>query len=108
MDSDIKPQIINDRLMVQFRKIGEDPGATVTWDNDTRKVSIILYMKYIDVFVSNTFLTCADLKVDDNGNVSIDTKTRRMITLDLTPVIVNDYILVHLRAISEGLGVYIN
>ena len=105
---DVQPQIINGRLMIQFRKIGEALGASVSWDGELRKVSMVLDTKSIEVFVGNEILTHGTLESDSNGTFLVNPSTRKAVTLDAAPVIVNDYLLVPLRAISEGFGATVN
>ena len=39
IEFDVKPEIIDGRTMVPLRKIFEEIGALVKWDNDTQTVS---------------------------------------------------------------------
>jgi len=85
---DVPPQLINGRTMVPMRKIFEEMGAQVEWDNDTQTVTatkddIIIIMKI--------------------NNVVISVKGEE-ITLDVPPQLVDGRTLVPVRAVVEGLG----
>lgn len=93
---DVEPQIINGRTMVPMRKIFEDVGAVVTWDEATQTVT-------------------AKRKVSDNYGVdeitvsltigsNVITVNGEEQTMDITPTIVNGRTLVPARFITEALG----
>lgn len=84
---DSQPIIKNDRTFVPMRKIFEDFGMEVEWDDDTKTVCA----KGNDSEIS--------LSVGSN-EMWVDGKC---ITLDAVPFVQNDRTLVPLRAISEAL-----
>lgn len=103
IDFDVKPQIIDGRTMVPLRKIFEEIGAYVKWDNDTRTVSARKNSKTITLSVNSTDLLIDKGKTDDDGNPVIET-----VTLDVPAQIVSDRTLVPTRAISESFGLSVD
>ena len=99
IDFDVKPQIIDGRTMVPLRKIFEEIGAYVKWDNDTRTVSARKNSKTITLAIDSADLQIDKGKTDDAGNPIIET-----VTLDVPAQIVSDRTLVPARAISESFG----
>lgn len=84
---DVPPQTINDRTMVPMRKIFESLGATVEWDEDVQ----VAVAKKGDIEL--------EIKVDS----TLMTKMGRdPISIDVPPQMVNDRVLVPIRAIAEG------
>lgn len=85
---DQEPIIYNERTMVPMRKIFEELGATVTWDDSTQ--------------------TAIGKKGDRTVKVSVGKKTmyvnNKSIALDTAPLILADRTLVPARAVAEGLG----
>jgi hypothetical protein len=85
---DVQPQIINNRVMVPMRKIFEELHATVEWDGITQTVTatrgdivIIMQIDSIALFVSG-----------------------KEAALDVPPQIVDNRVLVPVRAVSEALN----
>ncbi len=83
---DVPAQIINGRTMVPMRKIFEELGATVDWDNDTRTVTSVREDKTI-------ILTIDSYTMHVNGEA---------VTLDTAPCIIDGRTLVPARAVSES------
>lgn len=85
---DQEPLLYNNRTMVPMRKIFEDLGAKVTWDEDTQ--------------------TAIGRKGDRTVRVTIGQKTMYVnntrIELDTPPFVLSGRTLVPARAIAEGLG----
>lgn len=85
---DVPPQTIKDRTMVPMRKIFEALGATVEWDEQAN--------------------TATAVKDDDTIVIAVDsmkmTKNGQEIALDVPARLINDRMLVPVRAVSEGLG----
>lgn len=85
---DQEPVLYNDRTMVPMRKIFEELGAKVTWDDHTR--------------------TATGKKGDRAVKVTLDSKTMfvnsKAIELDTPPILMSDRTLVPVRAVAEGLG----
>ena len=82
------PYMENDRVMVPMRKIFEELGATVTWDNDTQSVTAVKDK------------TTAILAIGLNIMYINSEPT----ALDNPPALVYDTTYVPLRAVSEALG----
>lgn len=83
---DVAPTMENDRVLVPMRKIFEELGATVEWDDATQTANAVL--NDIDISV----------KIDSN----ILNKNNADIQLDVPARIKNDRTLVPIRAISEA------
>jgi len=88
---DVAPSLINDRTFVPMRKIFEELGAQVNWDEAT---STVTARKDSTVIV---------LQID-NSNATVDGKT---IQLDAAPCVVNDRTLVPIRFIAQSLGLQV-
>lgn len=87
METDVPPVIVNDRTMVPFRAIFEELGISVNWSGALRKV----YATADDITV---ILTVDSEKMIVNENI---------ITLEAAPFIMNDRVLVPVRAVCEAL-----
>ncbi|GGA04939.1 hypothetical protein GCM10008018_58540 [Paenibacillus marchantiophytorum] len=88
IDFDVKPVMIDGTLMVQFRPVFEKMGLTVTWDEQTRKISGKKNDLVIDLFLGNKYAI-----------VNQTTKE-----LQVVPQIRNGSTMVPLRFISESSG----
>jgi len=86
LEFDVPAQIINSRTMVPMRKIFEELGATVDWNNDTRTVTSVREDKTI-------ILTIDSYTMYVNGEA---------VTLDTAPCIIDSRTLVPARAVSES------
>ena len=87
LKTDVAPVIVNDRTMVPFRAIFEALNITVNWSGALRKV----YATADDVTV---ILTVDSEKMIVNDSI---------ITLEAAPFIMNDRVLVPVRAVCEAL-----
>lgn len=87
LKTDVPPVIVNDRTMVPFRAIFEALGISVNWSDALRKV----YATADDITV---ILTVDSEKMIVNENI---------ITLETAPFIMNDRVLVPVRAVCEAL-----
>lgn len=85
---DVEPKMINDRIMVPIRKIFESLGSTIEWDENSQTVTAIKDDKIIVATV-------------DNSTIWINGKP---IEIDISPIMINDRVLVPVRFISESLG----
>lgn len=85
---DVAPQIINDRTMVPMRAIFEAMGADVEWDEASRTITSVKADTTIKMTIDDD-----KMYVNDNE-----------ITLDSSPVIIDDRTLVPVRAIAEAFG----
>ena len=83
---DVPPQTINDRTMVPMRAIFEALGATVDWNEEEQ--SITSTREGITIFM-----------VIDNPVITVNGKE---ITLDVSPVKIDDRTLVPIRAVAES------
>ena len=82
------PYMENDRVMVPMRKIFEELGAAVTWDDDTQSVSAVKGQTTAILAIGLNIMYI-------NGEPN---------TLDNPPNLVYDTTYVPLRAVSESLG----
>ncbi len=87
-DLPVPPTIINGRMMVPLRFIGEALGAAFTWSGAERKITMELDARRIELWVGKQSAV-----VDD-----------RVVQLDTPPVILNASTLVPVRFVSENLG----
>ena len=88
----VNPQIINDRTMVPMRKIFEELGSTVDWEEETQKVTAKKDGIEIGLQIENEKATIKN----ESGEIT-------EITLDSVPVVVDDRTLVPVRFIAESL-----
>ena len=86
--NDVAPIIKNSRTMLPIRIIAENLGGRVTWDGDSRKVTVSRDNIYIELFIDSSYA-----KV--NGQVVI---------LDSPAFISNDRTYLPVRFIAENLG----
>ncbi len=105
LNTEVPPQIINDRVMVPYRAIGEAMGASVAWDPTDRKVSMSLNNTYVVMTINNPKMVVGTMSFSSDGGI-IYTETNT-VTLDSPPVIRNDRTLVPIRAI-ENMGASIS
>lgn len=82
------PVIINGKVMVPFRVLGEKLGAEVGWDAATKKVSYSLDGKIIEMWIGNKSALA-------NG---------KRVTVDPPPQMIKGSTMVPTRFISENLG----
>ena len=99
IEFDVNPQIIDGRTVVPLRKIFEEIGALVKWDNDTQTVSARKNSKTITLTIGSSDLSIDKGDTDDAGNPILET-----VTLDVPAQIVSGRTLVPVRAISESFG----
>lgn len=89
VEFDVQPQIINGRTMVPMRKIFEQLGATVEWEQTTQTITGKKEDTTIIMQIDNN-----ELSVNDNVS-----------TLDVAPIVVDGRTLVPVRAIAESFGI---
>ena len=89
LEFDVPPVIVNDRTMVPMRKIFESLGATITWDDISRRVEAI--------FEDGTHVLLTIDSVDAYKN---DVRVK----LDAAPFIKNGRTMVPVRFIGESSG----
>ena len=68
IEFDVKPEIIDGRTMVPLRKIFEEIGALVKWDNDTQTVSARKNKKTITLSIDSADLQIDKGDTDEEGN----------------------------------------
>lgn len=96
---DVEPQIIDGRTMVPLRKIFEEIGALVKWDEETQTVSARKSSKTVTLSIGSEELNIDRGDTDDEGNPISET-----VKLDVPAQIVSGRTLVPARAISESFG----
>ena len=93
---DVEPKLINDRTMVPMRKIFEDVGAKVYWEEATQTVTAIRKVSdQYGVEETTVQLTIGSNKIKINGVES---------EMDVEAVEINGRTLVPVRFITEALG----
>ncbi|MBR5517712.1 MAG: hypothetical protein IKV86_01635 [Clostridia bacterium] len=85
---DQDPMLYNNRTMVPMRKIFEELGATVTWDQNTQTVTGKKGERTVTVTIGSNTMYVNNTKY----------------TLDTPPMVVSGRTLVPARAIAEGMG----
>lgn len=88
---DVPPQIRNGRTLVPMRAIFEALGATITWDGRTETVTA---ERGDDTLV----LTVGSRVVEWRGSI---------LTVEVTPEIIDGRTMVPLRFVGQALGVYV-
>ena len=92
LEFDVPPQIINGRTMVPMRKIFEEMGTVVEWDNATQTVVATNDLCVINATINNNIMKI-------NGTPKI---------LDVSPQLVGGRTLVPARFVAEALGAEVN
>ncbi len=93
LDPPMPPIVFNDYSVVPARAVFQDGlGATVSWDADTRKVTV---------------------KLDENKIILTIDKTRAVfngeaVTMPIAPKIINDYTMIPARFVAEKLGMTVD
>ena len=96
LEFDVEPMLINSRTMVPMRKVFEDVGAKVEWDEATQTVTATrLVSDNYGIDETKVQLTIGSNKIRINGVEK---------EMDIAPVVINDRTLVPVRFISEALG----
>ena len=103
IEFDVNPEIIDGRTMVPLRKIFEELGATVKWNDETKTVSARKSSKTVTLSINSADLQIDKGKTDDEGNPVTET-----VTLDVPAQIVEGRTLVPARAISESFGLNVD
>lgn len=103
IEFDVNPEIIDGRTMVPLRKIFEEIGASVKWDNDTQTVSARKNKKTITLSIDSADLQIDKGDTDEEGNPIYET-----VTLEVPAQIVSGRTLVPARAISESFGLNVD
>ena len=95
-DSD--PVIKNDRTIVPIRAVAEKLGYEVSWDAETRTVTIVSGLDTLKIKIGQKYM---DLYTQVPGE---NYSERARLTLDAPAEIINDRTYLPLRAIGEALG----
>lgn len=103
IEFDVNPEIIEGYTMVPLRKIFEEIGAVVKWDNDTKTVSARKNKKTITLKIDSTDLQIDKGDTDEEGNPIVET-----INLEVPAQVVSGRTLVPARAISESFGLLVD
>ncbi len=92
-DTDVPPIIKNDRTILPVRFVAESLGAKVGWDGKTRKVTITLNQKTIEMYIgkSTAYINGKPIQIDPNNP-------------KVTPVIINSRTFVPVRFVAEAFG----
>ena len=85
--TDALPVMIDNRTMIPMRALAELMGATVDWNNDERKITIVRAGTTVEMYV-------------DNETAYVDGKA---IEMDVAPIIINSRTRIPARYISEFL-----
>lgn len=92
---DEEPLMINDRVMVPMRKIFEELGATVEWEEDTQTVTAIRGITFVKIAIGSNTLSITGVK---NENISLDSPAQ----------LINGRTYVPVRAVSEALNTVVS
>lgn len=94
LESDVAPQLVNDRTMLPMRAIFEALGAKVTWFEEDELIFATKgeFMITLKIGVSEMSVQ----KISDDANIAVQ--------LDTAPYIYNDRTMVPVRAIAESLN----
>ena len=96
IQSDVSPEIVNDRTMVPLRVISEAFGAEVDWDSESQSVMV------------KTEDQRSLLKIDERRANFITDNCASVIRLESAPYIRNGRAMVPLRFLAENLGLIVN
>lgn len=91
-----QPVIINERTMIPVRGVLEKMGKTVEWDGDSQSVTVSDAQKTVI------------LTVGDEEILITEADAERKTVLDTAPQIINDKILLPIRALAEEFGACVN
>lgn len=90
--SEIRPLIVDGRVLVPLRVISEELGYVVDWDSDTRTV-----------YVNNTRLTIPSAPVGSSTDIRLIVNGR-LIAADVAPRIIHSRVMVPIRIIAESMN----
>ena len=103
LDFDVEPQIIDGCTMVPLRKIFEELGAVVKWDNDTKTVLARKNSKTVNLTIGSYDMQLDKGDTDADGNPITETTA-----LEVPAQVIDDRTLVPARAISEAFGLNVD
>ncbi|MDD6734936.1 MAG: copper amine oxidase N-terminal domain-containing protein [Clostridiales bacterium] len=96
---DQPPVILNDRTYVPLRRVLENMGATVKWDDATKTVQVDSYDN-----ITRILLTVDNPEITVYTFTSVLNADERKVTSDVAPVIMNDRTMLPIRIIAESMG----
>lgn len=91
IDCDPAPVIVNNRTMIPVRAVYEKMGAKVSWDDETRTVTV----------------TYKDIKIEMKIGSDVATVNGIGMKLDSPAIIKNDRTMIPLRFVGEAVGSYV-
>lgn len=102
--ADQAPVIQNDRTLVPARGVFEAMDATVEWDESKRMVSVTSAdnITIVRLYIDNPVMEVYKFEG------SLLNLTKKDVTLEASPQIMNDRTMIPLRAIGEALGAEVN
>lgn len=97
IETQTPPVIVNERTLVPLRAVSNALGCDIAWDGDTKGITVTDGTNLVFTWIGrdNAFVTSAVAIVDH-------------IMLDSPPVIMNNYTMVPIRAISEIFGAQVD
>jgi len=95
---DVQPVIQSGRTLVPVRGVFEKMGCDVEWDGDKRRVIIQRSAIVVALEIENPSMTIG--KVQSDGNIVKE----KVISLDVSPCLIDGRTMLPARAISECLG----
>ncbi|MBE5039287.1 stalk domain-containing protein [Ructibacterium gallinarum] len=95
---DQQPMIVNNRAMIPIRALMETLGKTVDWNDEDQSVTIRDETVQVNLCLENTTM------VKETKNPLTDVVSREDITLEVAPIMVNDRVLLPVRAVVEAFG----
>ena len=98
LDAEVAPMIINNRVMLPLRAIGEAVGCIVNWIDAERRIDVIFPGGSAKMYIGDPDAIVSALDADTGQPVT------GTITLDSPPVIKNSRALVPLRFVAELIG----
>lgn len=99
----VDPQIINDRVMVPARELGEALGALVNWDPNTGSVLLTMNHTYATLRVGVENMIFGEFETGEDGEM-VATSVNSL-NLESPPVIRDDRTLFPLHAIAYAFGI---
>ncbi|MBO5060018.1 MAG: copper amine oxidase N-terminal domain-containing protein [Clostridia bacterium] len=96
---DQPPVIQNDRLYVPVRRVLEEMGARVSWNGETKTVTVSSYDN-----INKLHLTIDNPEITQYTYTSVLNADKKIIESDVAPVIINERTMLPIRVIAEALG----
>lgn len=93
---DTPPTVVNDRVMIPLRAVGEALGAAVTWDEETQSANVYRHGTVQTVTIGSQQATI----YREGASAAV--------TMDTAPYTVNDRTMVPARFLAEGFGAQVD